>query len=336
MKSTKKTVFINKTEFLLIKRGNFHLLNEKNVILCTKTERFCNVFRVGEKDSMLATLVMLVSIFIGQVEGILVKKYNMKHNVGGFIFIGLVSLFSAIFFIIIDNDGLCFPREIWIYGIISGVMYCVASILTFVALGCGPYALSMIILSYSLVFSIGYGLIFLDEPANVFTYIGIFAILASMYLTRPNKTDKEAKVTVVWFVSVMLSVISAGMFGVIKKIQQLKFDNAYNNEYMIITVVFSAIVLIVVGIIKDRKKLPYIMKYGSIYALGAGLSNGALNMMGLVVNNLMPLSISSPLSSGLKIIVVFFISKIIFKEQFLKRQLAGVLLSIAAMIVINL
>ena len=285
---------------------------------------------------MLAMLVMLISIVLGQIEGVLVKRYNMKHNVGGFIFIGLVSLFASVFFVIMDNDGLCFPRELWIYGIISGVMYCVASILTFVVLGCGPYALSMIILSYSLVFRIGYGLIFLDEPANVCTYLGIFAILVSMYLTRPKKGAQESKATLVWFVSILLSVICAGMFSVITKMQQLKFDNAYNNEYMIITVVFSAVVLIIAGVIKDRKRLPYIMKYGSIYALGAGLSNGAQNLMGMVVNNLLPLSIGTPLSSGLKIVVVFLISKVIFKERFLKRQLAGVLLSIVAMIVINL
>ena len=285
---------------------------------------------------MLAILIMLISIFIGQIEGILVKKYNMKHHAGGVIFIGLVSLFSAVFFVIIDNDGLCFPPGIWMYGITSGIMYCVASILTVVALGCGPYALSMIILSYSLVFSIGYGLIFLDEPANVFTYFGIFTILASMYLTRPEKGTQESKTTAVWFVSVILSVICSGMFGVIKKMQQLHFDNAYNNEYMIITVVFSAIVLIGVGIVKDRKRLPYIMKYGSIYAFGAGLSNGALNLLGMVVNNLLPISIGTPLSSGMKIVVVFLISKVVFKEQFLKRQLVGVLLSVVAMMVINL
>ena len=144
------------------------------------------------------------------------------------------------------------------------------------------------------------------------------------------------KTSAKWLISILLSVICGGVFGIIKKAQQLRFDNAYNNEYMIITVVVSAIVLIAVGIIKDKKRLPYIMRYGSLYALGAGLANGAANMLGLIINNYMALSIASPVSSGLRIVVVFLISKLIFKEIFSKRHMIGVLLSMIAMVIINL
>lgn len=284
-------------------------------------------------------IVMLLSFLSSAVhllEGILIKKYNEKHNKGGFVFTAIVSLFSMLFFVITDKGGLNFSLKMLPYGIIAGIFYCTASFLTFVALGSGPFAISKLILSYGGIFSICYGIFFLKEAVNVFTVIGICLMLLSIFLNRTPKAENEKKASLKWLISITLSVVGSGMYGIIQKEQQRVFDGSVDNEFMIISLGFSAIVLFIIGFISDGKDTFYILKHGALYASCAGLSNGITNFIIIYTNALMPIMKLSPIRSGVGIIFTFIVSKLIFKEKFLKRQLIGFFIGAAALILINL
>ena len=137
-------------------------------------------------------------------------------------------------------------------------------------------------------------------------------------------------------VMILLSVIGSGMFGVMQKLQQVKFLKTCDNEFMIVTLFFSAITLFCIGIITNGKNLLYILRHGGIYASVAGLSNGATNLLNLVVNAMIPISIAAPTRSGIKIVISFLISLIIFKEKLSRRQTFGVIIGAIALILLNL
>lgn len=284
----------------------------------------------------MAALLIILAACTGKVEGVLIKRYDAKHKKGGFIFTGLVSLFSMLFFILTDRNGFYFPSGIFPYGLVSGVMFCIASFTTYVALGCGPFTITMLILSYTGVSTILFGLVFLHEQASIFTYIGFALIMISLFLTRGERhRETDKKVSHKWLICVILTFVSKSAFSILMRVQQIKFENACSNEYMIITLGFSALVLLVVGIIRAGQDLPYILRYGGLYAAVSGLCNGATNLMGLAINMLMPISISSPIRTGVGIISSFILSKVIFKEKFLIRQVIGVIIGGAALIFLN-
>lgn len=290
---------------------------------------------------LLSMLWSALSSGIHQIEAVAIKKYNNKHNDGGFIFTAFVSLFAMVFFFIIDRDGLCFPPLLIFYGVIAGVFYCSASYLTFVAFGCGSYMLSNLFLSYTLVFSIAYGLFFLKEEITVFTYVGIALMFVSIFLSKSGKKSPDTdaskpNVSVKWIICITLSVIGAGMFGIMKKLQQVEFNNAYDNEFMIVTYVFTFVTLMIIGIIKDHNKLFYILRHALPYTAAAGMSNGVVNLLSLIILNLIPISVSAPMGSGIKIVITFLISLIIFKEKLTVKQLIGVILGTSSLILFNL
>ena len=136
-------------------------------------------------------------------------------------------------------------------------------------------------------------------------------------------------------IGVILTFVSKSVFSILMRFQQIQFENACSNEYMIITLGLAALVLLVVGIIRAGRDLPYILRYGGLYAAVSGLCNGATNLMGLAINMLMPISIASPIQTGVGIITSFILSKIIFKEKFLIRQVIGVIIGGAALIFLN-
>lgn len=289
--------------------------------------------------TLIALLLAVVSTCVHQVEGVMIKKYNEKYESGGYIFIALVSLVAMVFFFITDTGGLNFTLEMIPYGILSGAFYCMASILTFVAYGCGSFVLSNLFLSYALLFSVFYGLFVLSEPATVFTYAGLLLMLVSVFLVRAEKKEpgaEKVKISLKWIISITLSVIGSGMYGVMQKLQQVKFAGTCDNEFMIVTLGFTTVTMLVFGIIKDRKQIGYIFRHGAPYACIAGVANGATNLMSLMIYAMIPISIAAPTRAGIKILVSFLLALFIFKEKLGKRQIAGVILGTAALIVLNL
>ena len=284
----------------------------------------------------MAITLLFLSAIVHQLEGILIKKYNTKHSKGEFIFIAIVSLFSMLFFVITDKDGLNFSLQIIPYAIAAGIFYSSASVLTFIAYGCGSFVISNLILSYGLICTIGFGVFVLKEEISVFTYIGFVIMMFSLYLSRGTQEEGGIKFSAKWLICIILSAIGSGMFGVMQKTQQLAFNNRCTNEFMVIALAFSSLTLFIIGLKKDGKNLKHILKNGVPYASLAGISNGLTNALSLYVLTLIPISVSSPTSAGIKIIVSFIISKLIFKECFIKRQIVSVILGAAAVVFLNL
>lgn len=302
---------------------------------------------------MPALLIFAITA-LSLVESVFLKQYNNKHNKGNFIFMAFISLFSMSVFLITDTGGFNVPPTLWIYAILAGVLYCSASFLTFVAFGCGSFALSSLILGYAMVFSIGYGLFFLGETANIFTWIGLVLIMISLYLTKAKKENAEAgdkitpteedgekpvktrSVSLKWVVCIGLSVVGSGMYGVLSRMQQIVFNNECTNEFMVITLGFSALCLFVIGFIREGRDFAYVIKHGAIWGALAGCSNGLNNMLGLILNLMMAISISAPVKAGARVIVSFVISMLIFKERFERRQIVGVILGGIALVLLNL
>ena len=284
---------------------------------------------------MIAFLLIVFANTISLLESTAIKKYNAKHTKGGFVFTAMVSLFSMIFFVITDKGGFDFRAEMWPYGLLSGVFYASASLLTYLALGCGPFALSLLLLSYSGIFSILYGILFLGDSLSLFAVIGILLMLVSVYLTRTEKRVGESKISFRWVIFIGISVLGCGMFGVIQKMQQLRFNNEVDNEYMIVTLGFSALTLFIIGCISDGKNTFSILRTGAPYFSLAGLSNGCTNLLTLITNEMMPLAIITPLRTGTKIVLSFLVSAMVFKERFLPRQLVGVAIGTVALILLN-
>lgn len=288
---------------------------------------------------MTGILLIILSTAFSLGEGTLIRFYNSKHKGGGFLFTALVSLGSMLFFLIYDlitdHAGLHFPIETIPYGLIAGVLYCSASLLTYAALERGPFAISMLILSYSVVFSTGYGILVLKEPVTPFFIIGLVLIGASLFLVRGKNDGGARKMSGLWLLCILVSAFGSGMFAVVQRMQQIRFQNAVTNEFMILALGFSAVTLTVIGLLRDKGRCLTILKQGSPYACCAGLANGATNMLSLVVNTMIAISVAAPTRAGVKSVMSFLVSLLLFKEHFLPRQIIGVVLGAVAVVFLN-
>lgn len=267
----------------------------------------------------MAVIYLLTNIFANQGEVMLVRRYGKKYGAGGFLFNGVICLFAMIFFIISDKGGFCFPRGLWVYGIINAILYASGFYFAFVAYRVGNYLITHTIAGMSFVFPICYGLFFLGETQNYMTYLALACTFASFFLMlygRPKDKKEDKNFSFGWLIATLITLISNGFISILAKMQQAKLGTDINNEYMIITLSGATLFLLAIGFITERKDLRRSFMQGGAYGAAAGLLNGLKNGANLAAIALIPLSVLTPLKMALNKPLNFLVSFFIYKERY--------------------
>ena len=285
---------------------------------------------------MIGYLLILAHAVLTLGESVCVRAYAKKHGSGGMLMNAIIALVATLFFVITDGDGFYAPAEMFPLAIINAFLYCAGFYCTFAAFKCGPFGLTRLIGNFSLTFTIFYGIFFLNEKPKIATYIGIAMIFAAMVLINYTKKGEHEKgVSLKWFALSMISLAANGFSGVLTKMQQIRFDNTCSSEFQIVSIGGSFLLLTAIGLVIDRDRLGYVLKRGSIYGAGAGALNGARNFLTLIIYTLLPLSIISPMKTGLGMIGSFVLALCIYKEKYTKKQIVGVLFGAFAVILLT-
>lgn len=289
-------------------------------------------------NSMIGMIIILLGLIMHQIETIIVKNYGKKHGKGGMFFNAIICLFAMIYFFITDKNGLQFPKGIWIYGIVNSIMYATGFYTGYAAYKTGSFGFTKLFVSFSAIFSIFYGIIFLKEPTSVIMYVAIAMIFLSVFLMNYQKDGDSGKnkISVKWIIYIILTVLSNAFISIIGRMQYGVYGDTYKNEFLIISLAGGAISLLILGAILERDSFKYTVKHGFLYGAGAGVCNGINNLLLLVAYNYLPISFISPVRTGIGIILGFIISILLYKERFTRRQLISAGIGIAAVILMNL
>ena len=70
-------------------------------------------------EIFMSVILLLVVILAGQLESMTVRLYGRKNKEGGMFFNAIICAFAALFFLITDKNGLCFPKELFIYSLVG-------------------------------------------------------------------------------------------------------------------------------------------------------------------------------------------------------------------------
>lgn len=281
---------------------------------------------------LLIPVLILIDLLAGQGETMVVRRYGRKYGDGGLFFNAIICLFASVFFFVTDKGGLCFPKELWGYGLVSCVMFATGFYTMYLALSTGSYVGSKMFSSFSSIIPIFYGILILQETVSIPKWIGIILVFVTVILkvTEGVKGEDTKDASVSWYIYLLLSAVSNGFISVITKMQQLRFDHMYDNEFMIISFLGSFVFLFVMAFIKERGKTKGILGKSILYGAGAGIFNGGKNFLNLIILLYLPISVSTPLRQGLGIIVGFLISTFLYKEKYTRRKIIALVVGAVA------
>ncbi len=279
--------------------------------------------------------LLLISIVLGvSMQDVTKKIYNKKSSAPGTYFFVTLSALSAAIFFTLSSGSLNFNVSLIPYSIAFAMAYTAGVVGSVVAIASGPLSLTTLIVSFSLMLPTLYGLIFRNDPISIGLFPGLALLAASLVLI--NKRDAEVKINPKWVISVIFAFAGNGFCTIVQNMQQVRFNGAYKNEFMIIALVITAFAALVMTLAKERK----IIKKQTLgcYSLGVicGVANGAVNLFVMILSGLMPVSLMFPIISAGGIVLTFIISTTIYKEKLSKLQLIGFILGTVSVILLNI
>ena len=282
----------------------------------------------------MAAIIIIVMTIIIAGQNILRKMYNQRTDgEGTYLYLGILSLTAACFFLISSGFNLEILPELIPYGIAVAIFYAGANYFAIRAIAIGPLALSALIGAFSLVVPTTFGIFFYDEGITPWYILGAVALVLSIFLTNLGKDD--TKITFKWAVLATLGAIFNGLFSVTQSLQQRAFDSLYKNELMLIGLGLSSIFFFAMAFTKERVVLKKCFKHSwSAFAVGA--SSGIGNLLKMLLMSIMNLSIIFPLINAGSIVATAVVAVLYYKERLSRNQLIGMLCGIVTIVFIAL
>jgi len=220
------------------------------------------------------------------------------------------------------------------YSVGFGAAYATATVFSVLAVANGSISLSALMISYSLILPTLYGLLFLHDPIGIGLLPGIALLMISLFLT--NKKSEAVTITPKWLMYILLAFAGNGMCSIVQKMQQIKFDGAYKNEFMIMALIFVFISMGGMSLFLESKQLTTYAKKGWGLGVACGVMNGTVNLLVMILLAAMPASLMFPLITGGGVVVTYIISKLYYKERLSNTQLAGFILGILSVIILSM
>jgi drug/metabolite transporter (DMT)-like permease len=277
-------------------------------------------------------LVIIVASIAAQ--NALKKQYNLHSKKPAPFFFSLVlSLIAMLFFIATSGFHFEFDPGIIVYSIGFAISYGAALIGAILAIASGPLALTLLFSSYSLLIPTVHGLIALDEKLGIAGIIGLALLFLSILFINIKKENE--KINLKWLVYVLISFFGNGFCSLVQKLEQIEFNGAYKNEFMVLALLICSVMLTVLSVC-SREDVKSEFKRCLLLGGISGACNGAVNYSVLIAAGLLPSSVLYPSISAGGIVCGFLIAVLLYKEKLTKLKYVGYALGLVSVILLNI
>lgn len=274
----------------------------------------------------------------------LYKKYQLTAgtslwaNTVYLVINGIVSAIFPAILLLIRNEPLQFSAYSLMAALAIVICSALGTILHMKAYALGKIATVSILSTVgNILFSCAWGILVLRESLSAAESIAIGIMLLSTVLIRSEQRNSNKKGTLWFYLTVLAMILVGSAVSILNKQHQveLRFAKVDTLSFsvwvaLIRTVLFSGVALaLLLRHVKPAVSFPKSV-YG--YATASSLISGGCYIITLFTSTLLPIVITSPLSTGLNILLCSLLPWIFYRERLSKKQLLGVVLSFIGVI----
>ncbi len=282
-------------------------------------------------------LLLLTTILSTSTQGITVRAFGNKTGGKGLYLFSALSRTAGLLFFVLIAESLSFDWQLLPYAISFGIFYGIGVIFNFLSINCGPLALTSLITSYSLMLPTGFGLLVLHDPIRKGFVPGLVLLLVSLFLINQKAEKNDGmKISLKWAIFVALAFLGNGCCSIVQSMQQQAFDGGCKNEFMLIALLFFVLITGAISLCTERKEIVSCTRKAWLPAVICGLANALMNLLVMILQNRMPVSVLFPMMSAGGLVLTYFLSKFLYQEKLSKRQLTGFVLGTLSVVFLNL
>lgn len=286
--------------------------------------------------------LLFLVIFFVYIHNVFTKQYNNKtqEDKQGMVFLFAKSLASAIFLGIVFLFKPVFSWTTFLYSMGFACSFSICVYGAFMSIKTGPFSLSTLISSFSILLPSIYSVIFLGESFTPLSIIGLILLCISFVLI--NKIEKDKKFNFKWLFFVLLSFLGNGANSILQKVHQetLKAQGFTPSDYAVAFQFFAmvavSLVFFIILLAQKTKISKQAFKQCMLYAPSAGVANALCNVFMLLLATMLPGMVLYPSVSAGGIVFTFITALTFYKERYTKWQYVGYVFGVASIVLLSL
>lgn len=251
------------------------------------------------------------------------------------------SLLSALTLLVVAlvSGSLCVPSLFTLLmGVVFGIATALCAVLHMQALESGPLSYTNIITSCAMVIPSLSGVVLYGEPVSAGQYIGIALMLVSFICAVDAKNEKSGT-SLKWLLLCLGSFLFSGSIGVMQKVHQ---SSAYKNElsvFLVIAFVISAAFSFLYMLCLRKKGGVTLLRADKVkkfvwISVVCGIALALVNQINMYLSGAMAAIVFYPVFNGSCMILTTAAGLVLWKEQLSRRQLIGLVLGGAAIVLL--
>ena len=279
--------------------------------------------------------MLLVAAITSTAVNFIAKQFN-KRSGGIYFYTMLAAVFSAIVFLFSVSDW-SVSADMFFYSLWFAAMHCISISCSVNAYKYGSFALTVLIISYSLLIPTFYGILFLHEKITTNYIIGLVLVILSIFLTSnlcsQQKKAKHKKPNIKWIIFVTLAFLGGGMCSVAQRLGQMHCENA--SLTMVLAFFQVAVYCGILGMVFEKKEWRSFCQSGWRFSVICGIFNGITNLFVIILNTRINASIMFPVISAFMLLVSFVCSLCFYREKLNRQQIIGYFIGLVSVIILN-
>lgn len=266
------------------------------------------------------------------------NKMFTRQSEQSAVFNVLRALTAFTMFCIISIPGFTFHVPTIGFGMCYGIFLSIAMYMGYRALCVGPMALTSMMISFSVLFPVLWGILVQKEEITLLHCAAFLLLLTALILVNADKLRQKQQTDIQykkWFLYAAVTCLCNGGCSILQKEHQTAFPSLYSREFMaaamgICTLIFMVIALRCVSL-QDLRQTT-----GKWYAVLAGVTNSTANFLTLVLAGLENASVLFPMISAGTIFAALLWGIFAFHEKPKLNQYAALVAGAVSIILLKL
>ena len=287
------------------------------------------------------SLLLVLSILANLAGGILRNQYSKKYEANDrdlwlFLLIGQIGGFATL---LVTSAAFSVSLFTALAAVAFGGVCIAAFALMNKALKIGPMGIFNIIITSSMLIPALSGPIGWGEKLTLPTVAGIAGMLLMILLVTARHQDKKAESGRFW-VYCFIAVLLSGAVGILQKVHQTSSHREEIDTFLLIA--FSVTILFAAAFwLRERsKQTPALVSFSFArapfwLALCCGVCTSLPHRINLFLSGVMDSAVFFPLVNGCGLLLSVLAAVLLYKERLTARQTAGVLVGMAAILLLS-
>ncbi len=273
---------------------------------------------------MYVVFLIMLSVLASQGIGLSYKK-GAERTVDPISSPPLMCTFAALFIstifavmAFVVDGGIAFPNKMsFVYAAATGTAYAFAAFFYLVALSCGPYTISLILLNMSSFMPILYSWAFLGESISATQITGLTIVIISCVLLTivRNRGTQTSKVNTRWAICAVFMFISNSLISFFIRVNTKLAPETSSNSFFIAAYIIAAVICLMFFLISGGAKKRISPKPLIPPAFGVAASLALQLTPTAMLPKYLSAALQYPLEKGASILLGVLVGVVFFKER---------------------